>query len=216
MDPYADELALLNALRNRDEAAFTYLVEQYHAALVRVARIYVLDSAIAEEVAQETWLAVLNGLDGFEGRSSLKTWIFTILANKARTRGRREGRTLSYSELEESHPGQPTVDPARFKDPSAREWPNHWAAGAEPASWVGIPEEILLAQETIQLVRKTIDSLPENQRLVITLHDLDLISAQEICNILEISETNQRVLLHRARARVRDALEGYLKTEQEW
>jgi RNA polymerase sigma factor (sigma-70 family) len=112
MDPYADELALLNALRNRDEAAFTYLVEQYYAALVRVAQIYVLDSAIAEEVAQETWLAVLDGLDGFEGRSSLKTWIFTILANKARTRGRREGRTLSYADLEESLPGQPTVDPA--------------------------------------------------------------------------------------------------------
>ncbi len=216
MDPYADEMALVSALRSRDEAAFTYLVERYHAALVRVARIYVLDSAIAEEVAQETWLAVLDGLDGFEGRSSLKTWIFTILSNKARTRGGREGRTLAYSELEESLGDQPTVDPARFNDPSAREWPNHWAVGAEPASWMGIPEDILLGQETMQLIRKAIDGLPENQRLVITLHDLDLMSAQEICNILAISETNQRVLLHRARAKVRDALEGYLKTEQEW
>ncbi len=216
MDPYADELALLKALRTRDEAAFTYLVEQYHPALVRVAQVFVHDSAIAEEVAQETWLAVLNGLDGFEGRSSLKTWIFTILANKARTRGQREGRTLPYSELDESLGNPPTVDPARFNDPSAGKWPNHWAAGAEPASWEGIPEDILLAQETLQLIRHEIDGLPENQRLVITLHDLDLMSPQEICNILAISETNQRVLLHRARARVRDALEGYLKPEQEW
>ncbi len=216
MDAYLNEIELLTALRAREEAAFTYLVEQYHAALVRVAQIFVRDSTIAEEVAQETWLAVLNGVDGFEGRSSLKTWIFTILANKARTSGQREGRTISYSELEEQQPHQPTVDPARFNDPSAKEWPNHWAAGAAPASWEGIPEDVLVAQETMQLVRTTIDALPENQRLVITLHDLDLMSAQEICNILAISETNQRVLLHRARAKVREALEGYLKTEQEW
>ncbi len=213
MDAYLNEIELLTALRAREEAAFTYLVEQYHAALVRVAQIFVRDSTIAEEVAQETWLAVLNGLDGFEGRSSLKTWIFTILANKARTSGQREGRTIPYSDLEATN--QPTVDPTRFNDPSAKEWPNHWAAGAEPASWEGIPEDVLVARETLQLIHNTIDGLPENQRLVITLHDLDLMSPQEICNILAISETNQRVLLHRARARVREALEGYLKTEQE-
>src|SRR5512142_169778 len=119
MDPYPDELALLHALRARDEAAFTYLVEQYHAALLRIARIFVRDPAIAEEVAQETWLAVLRGLNSFEGRSSLKTWSFTILTNKARTSGQREGRTVTYSELEASLRDQPAVDPARFNDPSA-------------------------------------------------------------------------------------------------
>ncbi len=216
MDPYPDEIALLAALRRREEAAFTFLVEHYHASLVRVARIFVRDSTIAEEVAQETWLAVLNGLDGFAGRSSLKTWIFTILTNKARARFQRERRTQSFSDSEEMLRNQPTVDPARFNEPTARERPNLWAAGAEPASWAGIPEEILLAQETMRVIRKTIDSLPEKQRLVITLHDLELISAQEICNVLGITETNQRVLLHRARARVREALEGYLKSEQAW
>ena len=182
--------------------------------MVRVARIYVRDAAIAEEVAQETWLAVLKGLDVFEGRSSVKTWIFSILANKARTRGQREDRILSFSELKESNDDQPTVDPARFNDPSAKQAPNNWAPGAAPASWADIPEDVLLAQETMRVIRTTIDGLPENQRLVITLNDLDSMSAQEICNILAISETNERVLLHRARARVRAALEQYLEPGQ--
>lgn len=212
----ADQIALMNALRRRDEAAFTRLVEQYHASLVRVARIFVRDSAIAEEVAQETWVAVLDGLDRFEGRSSLKTWIFSILTNKARTSAQREGRTLSYADLEESVLGQPTVDPERFVDSSAEVGANAWAAGAEPASWEGVPEERLLARETMQLIRRTIDGLPEAQRLTITLHDLDQLPATEICSILGISETNQRVLLHRARAKVRDALERYLQAEHGW
>src|SRR5512146_1629060 len=142
MDIDLDEIPLLNSLRERDEGAFTHLVEKYHASLVRLARTFVRDTAIAEEVAQDTWLAVLDGLDRFEGRSSLKTWIFTILTNKARTSSQRENRTVSYTNLEESLPSQPTVDPARFQGPTAESGASHWAAGAEPASWVGIPEEV--------------------------------------------------------------------------
>ncbi|HLO33725.1 MAG TPA: RNA polymerase sigma factor [Anaerolineales bacterium] len=213
MDAKLDELALLNLLRQRDEMAFTQLVEQYHPSLVRLARMFVQDTVTAEEVAQETWLAVLHGLDRFEGRSSLKTWIFTILTNKAKTRSQRESRTVSYTDLEESlqDSSQATVDPKRFKDPSADRNPDHWAVA--PASWAGIPEDTLLSQETTNHIRQSIEALPENQRLVITLHDRDELPAQEICNILGISETNQRVLLHRARARVRQALEDYLQAE---
>ncbi len=213
MDAKLDEMALLNLLRQRDEMAFTQLVEQYHTSLVRLARMYVQDMTTAEEVAQETWLAVLHGLDRFEGRSSLKTWIFTILTNKAKTRSQRENRTVSYTDVEELlyASREPTVDPKRFKDPLADKNPDHWAAA--PDSWAGIPEDRSLSQETMNLIRETIDALPENQRLVITLHDRDELSTQEICNILGISETNQRVLLHRARAKVRQALEDYLQAE---
>ena len=208
-----DEKTLLNLLRQRDETAFTQLVEQYHSSLVRLARIYVKDTTTADEVAQETWLAVLQGLDRFEGRSSLKTWLFTILTNKAKTRSQRENRIMSYTDLEESHhdSSEPTVDPKRFRDPSADKNPNDWAV--EPTSRAGIPEERLLSQETMSLIRGAIDALPEHQQVVITLHDRDELSAQEICNILGISETNQRVLLHRARARVRQALEDYFQLE---
>jgi len=207
-----DEMELVNLLRQRDEMAFAQLIEQYHSSLVRLACIYLQDPTTSEEVAQDAWLAVLQGLDRFEGRSSLKTWIFTILTNKAKTRSQRDNRTVSYTDLEEplQDLGQPTMDPRRFKDPLAD---NHWAAGAGPVSWAGIPEDVFLSQETMNLIREMIDALPENQRLVITLHDRDELSSQEICNILGISETNQRVLLHRARARVRQALEDYFELE---
>ncbi len=211
MDAKLDETSLLSLLRQRDEIAFTQLVEQYHASLVRLANIYVRDTALAEEVAQETWLAVLNGLDQFEGRSSLKTWIFTILTNKAKTRSQRENRTVSYSELDElfSASHKPTVDPSRFNSPTSEGSLDHWAEA--PASWANIPEEQLLSRETLNLIRKTIDTLPENQRAVIILRDIEELSSQEICNILDVTETNQRVLLHRARAKVRQALENYLR-----
>jgi RNA polymerase sigma-70 factor (ECF subfamily) len=213
MDARLNETTLLDLLRQRDETSFAQLIEQYHSSLVRLAGIYVHDTTTAEEVAQETWLAVLHGLDQFEGRSSLKTWIFTILTNKAKTRSQREKRIVSYTDSEESLQEQSTVDPKRFRDPSADAWPNHWLPGSAPASWSGIPEDVFLSQETMDLIRETIDSLPDHQRLVITLHDQDELSTQEICNILGISETNQRVLLHRARARVRQALENYFQVE---
>ena len=213
MEAKLDEKAFVDLLRQRDETAFAQLIEQYHASLVRLASIYLRDTTTAEEVAQETWLTVLQGLDQFEGRSRLKTWIFTILTNKAKTRSQREKRTVSYSEVQESLQGRPTVDASRFRAPSADTWPNHWLPGSAPISWSGIPEDAFLSQETMDLIRGTIDSLPDNQRLAITLHDQNELSTQEICNILGISETNQRVLLHRARATVRRVLEDYLQPE---
>lgn len=211
MDAKLDEITLLHLLRQRDEMAFTQLVDQYHASLVRLARLFVQDDLVAEEVCQETWIAILQSLDKFEGRSSLKTWIFTILINKAKTRGRREKRSFVFSDFDGADSGVPTVPPERFKDASAGASANHWAA--EPASWADIPEEIVLSGETIRLIRHIIDGLPGQQRAVITLRDVEEFSSQEICNILGISETNQRVLLHRARARVREALEDYLQPE---
>jgi RNA polymerase sigma-70 factor (ECF subfamily) len=146
MDAKLDEVELVNLLRQRDETSFAQLIEQHHSSLVRLAGVYVQDTTTAEEVAQEAWLAVLHGLDQFEGRSSLKTWIFTILTNKAKTRSQREKRTVSYTDLEDSLQGQPAVDPKRFNDSSIYPWANHWATGSAPVSWAGIPEEVLLSQ----------------------------------------------------------------------
>jgi RNA polymerase sigma-70 factor (ECF subfamily) len=200
------EAQVLEALRAGDEAAFTQLVREYQPSLVRVARIYVPTQAAAEEVAAETWLAVLNGLDRFEGRSSLKTWIFRILTNIAKTRGQRDGRTLPFSALE--NPGrvpEAALDADRFLDPEHPRWPGHWAVRPEP--W---PEDALVAAETQALVAEAIEALPPAQRAVISLRDVEGWSSEEVRNALELSETNQRVLLHRARSKVRRALESYL------
>ena len=211
MKTITDEASLLDTLRAGDETAFTSLVEEYHPSLVRLARLHVRDKAIAEELAQDTWLAVLKGLSSFEGRSSLKTWIFTILTNKAKTRGQREKRSLAFSEIEDAASDSATVDPDRFVEDSTDVSFNHWKV--DPAPWAGIPEEELLAHETMDIIRRTISELPESQNTVITLRDREELSSQEICNVLGISETNQRVLLHRARAKVRQALENYLQLE---
>jgi len=202
---------LLHLLRAGDEDAFTELVRLHHPSLIRLARLFVRDVSTAEELAQETWLAALQGLERFEARSSLKTWLFTILTNKARTRGRRESRTQVFSELEEPASGSPTVDPRRFKPADAGTAASHWLK--EPAAWSNRPEEKLLTDEIQHLLRASIDDLPENQRAVVTLRDIDELSSGETCNILGISETNQRVLLHRARARLRQVLEDYLRQE---
>jgi RNA polymerase sigma-70 factor (ECF subfamily) len=164
---------------------------------------------VAEELAQETWLAVLQGLNRFESRSSLKTWIFTILTNKAKTRSQREKRSISFSDLDETLSALPTVDSDRFNLPTAEKSPNHWAAESKPGTWAGIPEDTLVSQEVMELIGQAIGALPENQRIVITLRDIHELSSMEVCNVLSISETNQRVLLHRARAGVRQALENY-------
>jgi RNA polymerase sigma-70 factor (ECF subfamily) len=198
----ANEAALVARLRAGDESAFRALIEMYHAMLVRVARMYVSTQAVAEEVAQETWLAVLEGIDRFEGRSSLKTWLFRILTNRAKTRGIREGRSLPFSALE---PDEPAVDPDRFHG-AEHNWPGHWAAPP-----TGFPEERLIAGETRGVIERAIEALPPTQRAVISLRDIEGWSAEEVCNALTVSETNQRVLLHRARAGVRAALERYLE-----
>jgi RNA polymerase sigma-70 factor (ECF subfamily) len=200
------ELRELDALRSGDEAAFLALVRRHHAAMVRVAQIYVGSRATAEEVAQEAWLGALNGLDRFEGRSSLKTWLFRIVTNLAKTRAVRERRTIPFSALRspENVP-EPALEPERFRPPDDPRWPGHWAS--KPHEW---PEERLLAGETIQVVESAIEALPPSQRAVISLRDVEGWSADEVCNALELSETNQRVLLHRARSKVRKALEGHL------
>jgi RNA polymerase sigma-70 factor, ECF subfamily len=189
-----EEMRLVEALRNRDEQAFEQLILMYQSALVRVAQMYVSSRAIAEDVVQESWLAVLNGIDRFEGRSSLKTWIFRIVANRAKTRGQREARSRPFSSLEP----EASVDPERFV---------HGQWSAPPASW---PEEELLGTETLRVIGEAIESLPPAQRAVIALRDVQGWSAEEVRNALELSETNERVLLHRARAKVRAALEAYL------
>jgi RNA polymerase sigma-70 factor (ECF subfamily) len=203
----AEERRLVAALRAGDEAAFALLLDRHHGMLLRLARLYVGDPAVAEEVVQETWLGVLRGLDRFEARASLKTWICRILANRARTRAEREGRSIPFSALREAagEAGE-AVEPDRFHPPGHPS-AGHWAA--PPRDWEVLPEERLLSGETRERVRAAIETLPPNQRAVISLRDVDGWSAAEVCNALAISETNQRVLLHRARARVRQTLERY-------
>jgi RNA polymerase sigma-70 factor, ECF subfamily len=205
--PSAEETRIADALRRGDEDAFVSLVERYHASLVRLAHIYIGDRAAAEEVAQETWLGVIRGIDRFEGRSSLKTWIFRILANRAKTRAARERRSIPFSALA-SESVEPAVEPERFLAPGQARRPGQWAS--PPSTWRGIPEERLLARETLGLIMESIAALPATQREVIMLRDVEGWSSEEVCALLEISEGNQRVLLHRARSKVRRALEDYL------
>jgi RNA polymerase sigma-70 factor (ECF subfamily) len=197
--PPDEDAELLRALRAGDEGAYMTLVDKYGPSLLRVAMMYVSSRAVAEEVVGDTWLAVVTGLERFEGRSSLKTWLFRILTNKAKTRGQREARTRPFSAFDGDEEGT-AVDVDRF----ARD--GHWVA---PPS--GVPEERLLAGEAQAVVDEAIAALPPNQRAVITLRDVEGLSAEEACNVLGLSETNQRVLLHRARAKVRSAFEEYLE-----
>ena len=202
-----EEMRLIEALRAGDEAAFVQLMREYGASMLRVAQLYVRSRAVAEEVLQETWLAVFRGIRRFEGRSSLKTWLFRILTNTAKTRAVREGRSVPFSALAGAEEEGPSVDPDRFLGPDER-FPGHWAA--PPSSWAGEPEERLAAAETLEVIRSEIEKLPPAQALVITMRDVEGFSSEEVRNALEISETNQRVLLHRARSKVRRALEDYL------
>ncbi len=198
-----DEAALVEALRRGDEQAFASLVRQFHSSLLRLAMSYVATREQAEDAVAETWLGVLNGIDRFEGRSSLKTWIFRILVNRAKTKGVREQRSIPFSSLEdEGEPTGPSVDPARFAGAG------NWAA--PPQSWEGLPEDRLLSAETRSVVDEAIARLPDMQRAVITLRDVRGCTAQEAGDILGLTEVNQRVLLHRARSKVRARLEEYL------
>ena len=209
---YSDDGALVAALRDGDEAAFTWLLDRYHAPLHRTARVYVATDSQADEVVQETWVAVLRGIDRFEQRSSLKTWLYRILMNIARTRGVKESRTIPFSSaanvLDEG--AEPTFAPDRFRPPGDPDWPGHWRAF--PLDWEHQPEPRLLAGETLSLVATAIRQLPPSQRAVLTLRDVDGWSSVEVCNALGLTETNQRVLLHRGRAKVRRALESYFES----
>src|SRR5689334_17391096 len=200
-----EEARLVAALRAGDEAAFRELIRMYGAGMLRVAQMYVSSRAVAEEVVQEAWLGVLNGIGRFEGRSSLKTWVFRIVANTGKTRGAREARIVPFSAFGDDEDG-PTVSADRFLGDGTR-YPGHWAA--PPAAWTLLPEGRLLAGETMEVVQRAVDRLPPAQRAVLTLRDVEGFDADEVCNALDLTETNQRVLLHRARAKVRAALEEY-------
>ncbi len=210
-DPGTEDARLVAALRRGDEAAFAALIARHHASMVRVAALYVRDRGVAEEVAQDAWVAVLQGLDRFEARSSLKTWIFRILANRARTRGVRDQRVVPFATLQGGDPNPDrSVDPDRFF-PAGHEDAGHWSS--PPRSWEGAPEARLLADETGAHIAAAIAALPEGQRAVITLRGVEGWPAAEVCHVLGLTETNQRVLLHRARSRIREALAKYLGDE---
>jgi len=198
-----DEAALLERLRARDERAFAELVGAWSPSMLRVARMYVATQAVAEEVVQEAWLGVLQGIDRFEGRSSLKTWVFRILVNRAMTRGAREGRSVPFAALaaDEAARDEPAVDPSRFTREGA------WVSA--PRRWEDEPEAAARSAETLAVVRGAVAALPPMQRLVVAMRDLEGFDALQTRNALEISETNQRVLLHRGRAKVRAALERH-------
>jgi RNA polymerase sigma-70 factor (ECF subfamily) len=196
---------LLKGLKRGDEAAFMTLVERYHSAMVRLAMTFVPSRAVAEEVTQEAWLGVLNGIDRFEGRSTLKTWIFRILVNRAKTRGQRESRSVPFSSLATGD-DEPAVDADRFLGPDSAT-PGAWQS--PPASWGQEPEQKLIAAEGQAMIVKAIETLPPAQRRVITLRDVHGLGAEEVRDLLDLSDGNQRVLLHRARSKVRQLLERY-------
>lgn len=196
----------LDALRRGDEAAFRALVRRHHPSLVQLARMYAYDSAVAEEIVQETWVAVLHGLDGFEGRSSLRTWIHRILLNIAKRYASREHRSIPFSSVGGIDEDDRASDADRFE----RDGPyaGHWLM--LPQDWSVLPQERLLSQELRQVIQEAVDELPPAQREVIVLRDTHGWSSDEVCEYLDLTPGNQRVLLHRARARVRHRLEEYL------
>ncbi len=197
---------LVDALRGGDERVFASLIDKHTSAMLRLALLYVPTRAVAEEVVQETWLAVMRGVASFEGRSSLRTWIFRILLNKAKSSGLAERRNLPLDDLDGGGEaeGPPVVDPARFTGLPRGYW------SSPPSHWDELPEERLLARETLALVERAMASLPRSQRAVFELRDLQHWTAAEVCEALGITAANQRVLLHRARARMRTSVEEYL------
>jgi RNA polymerase sigma-70 factor (ECF subfamily) len=203
-----DDPELVAALKRGDDAVFAALVDAWSPGLLRVARMYVRDRQVAEEVVQETWIAVLRGIDRFEGRSSLRTWVYRITMNTAKTRAQREARSIPFSAA--SRADEPAVDPDRFLSGDHRA-AGAWALG--PSEWP-TPEEELLGGETREVIMRAIDELPESQRAVITMRDVEGLPSEEVAEILDITEGNERVLLHRARSKVRRAIEEHLGAVQ--
>src|SRR5262245_6793780 len=204
-DPAAADAALLQRLRAGDEAAFEALVARHYATMLAVAQTYVKGRAVAEEVVQEAWLGVIKGLDRFEGRSSLKTWILSILVNQAKTRGAREARSVPFSSLAPEG-DEPAVAPDRFRG-AEESYPGHWRAF--PTDWGRSAATVVQDRETLRVVMDAIAELPAAQQTVIRMRDVEGYSSDEVCTALDVSEGNQRVLLHRARSRVRAALERH-------
>ena len=203
----SEERELLTRLRAGDERAFESLVRTHHGMMVAVAGNYVKTRASAEEVVQEAWLGVVKGIDRFEGRSSLRTWILRILVNTAMGRGGREARSVPFSSLAPGDEAEPAVEPSRFRK-AGEAFGGNW--NAYPGDWSSLPEERLLGRETLEVAKRRIETLPAAQRTVIAMRDIAGCSSDEVCGVLEISAENQRVLLHRARSKVRAALERHL------
>jgi RNA polymerase sigma-70 factor (ECF subfamily) len=208
-----DDQRLVAGLRAGDERAFAALLDRHSPAMLRVALAYVPSRAVAEEVVQETWIAVMRGIDRFEGRSSLKTWIFRILTNVAMRGGSRERRSVPFAALATAEDtGGPSVDPDRFLPADHELFPGHWVL--MPSRWP-TPEEGLLSGETRAVIVAAIEKLPKAQHTVLALRDIEGWSSDEVCAALEISAGNQRILLHRARTRVRAAIEDYFGAVEE-
>ncbi|OQW35171.1 MAG: hypothetical protein A4E20_09780 [Nitrospira sp. SG-bin2] len=200
---------LLAKLRRGDDGAFEELVNTHHRSLIRMAMGYVADREVAEEVVQDTWMAVIEGLDRFEGRSSLRTWIFGIMIHKAKDRGVREKRHTTFSDFETfDDDREETVDPSRFHQ--SGEWAGHWALPPQP--WdEQTPEKLLASQQAVSAMHRAIEALPSTLKAVLILRDVEGVEAKDTCEILKITETNLYVRLHRARERVRQAVETYLE-----
>jgi RNA polymerase sigma-70 factor, ECF subfamily len=199
-----DDAELVRRIRTGDRTAFNGLVRRHGGALLRLARVFVHDEALAEEVVQDTWVAVLDGLDRFEGRASFKTWVYRILANRARTRAAREGRTVPFSALAGGEDDASGLDPERFDGGGTwRDPPVGWSEET--------PERLALAAETRAVMEAAVAALPPGQRAVLVLRDEEGLETEEICNLLGLTVTNQRVLLHRARTRVRQAIETHMR-----
>ena len=201
---------MLERLRRGDDQAFADLVDRWSPAMLRVARAYVSNAQSAEDAVQDAWLGVVRGLAAFEGRSTLRTWVFTILLNRARTRGSREARSVPLSSLSRDADG-PTVDPGRFRGPQDP-YPDHWMPAGVPPRWEGQPEGRVLAGEAVRLLGAALTALPPRQRVVVTLRDVQGLTSDEACEALGITAQNQRVLLHRGRAALRQALEDYYRS----
>jgi len=199
---------LVERVRAGDEEAFAELVMRYHRLMRRVARGYVRTDAIADEVVQESWIAVLRGIDRFEGRSSFKTWLLRIVANRAMTQGAKEARSVPFASLEDEGADEPSVSPENFR-PAGEPGAGAWSTPPEP--W---PEDQLLATETRQVIERAIDELPPLQRAVVWMRDVEGWTSEDVQEALDISAANQRVLLHRGRQRVRAALNAYLSPSQ--
>ncbi|MFF3245459.1 RNA polymerase sigma factor [Streptomyces sp. NPDC002870] len=198
---------LVERLRDGDEETFALVLDTWSGGLLRLAMSFVSTKATAEEAVQDTWLAVIRGISAFEGRSSLKTWVYRILVNTAKARGAKESRTVPFASLLPEEEG-PTVDASRFRAPGER-YAGHWAVGQEPLPW-HVPEDHVLRGEVREMIAEALDELPPRLRTVITLRDVAGYGSEEVCSLLEISPGNQRVLLHRARAFMRRKLETYL------
>src|SRR6476469_7497366 len=207
MTETVDESTLIASLRDGDESVFADLVDQHTHSMLRVARDSVPSREIAEAVVQESWLALLKGIGNFEGRSSLRTWLFAVMINIAKARGVRERRDADAAIVAFT---DGTVDAARFRaadDP----YPGHWRRGEEPSPFPDTPEGSVLGSELVDVARRELDKLPDRQRIVVALRDMLGLDSGEVCELLDISIANQRVLLHRGRAAVRQALEEYLE-----